>query len=395
MNPAPPIDILDSLVVADRDRDIPLHVQIRKAMRRVIDEHFEDGQQFWTEQALIERLNVSQITVRRALNDLAKDGLLVRRAAKGTIIRKPNIAEASELRVALFVARYTSEILNAAIENVARVCHERNLRFHVYYTFKGQTVSETLNQMEHGADAQRVMLLGLPTDLSLAMLDLLGERGYRALTLDTAAGSGRSDGVGFDDRAGIEIALSHLTSLGHRRITLLVNEPGESVTVIRRVEAFRELSAGMGIETEIVSCGAQFWESAHDKAYAAMPGVWQSDFKPTAILTVSDAGAWAVLKWLADHKIRVPDDVSVMGFDDDRLSAFTTPSLTTLGRNWHLLAERALDTLCAPKSSKQEILIRPHLIERMSTAVPGGNKMPEHAMPGVPDERFKVGNFAG
>ncbi|MDR3710639.1 MAG: GntR family transcriptional regulator [Capsulimonadaceae bacterium] len=370
MTTPPSINLLDIRALPDRDRDIPLHVQVRRVIRNVIEDHFEDGQQFWTEQALSKRMEVSLITVRRALSDLASDGILVRRPAKGTFVRKPGKSCEGSFRVSLFVARHHSEILSAAVKSLAHVCHERKLRLQTYYTFKGQRISDALDGMEHGADQERVILLGQPRDMTLEMLDLLSDRGYRAISVDTTVATDRTDYVGFDERAGMEVALAHLTGLGHRRITLLVNEPENADSVVKRVEAFRDIASRQSLATEVVSSGTQFWESAHDAAYRSMPAVWKTGERPTAILTVSDAGAWAALKWLADNRVRVPDEVSVMGFDDDRLSPFTSPSLTTLGRDMGALAESAMDVISEPIAGRREVLLQPFLIERMSTAVP-------------------------
>ncbi|HEY3332215.1 MAG TPA: substrate-binding domain-containing protein [Capsulimonadaceae bacterium] len=373
MNTAPPINILDSLTVADRDRDLPLHVQVRRAMRQVIEEHFEDGQQFWTEQVLIERLNVSQITVRRALNDLAKDGFLLRRAAKGTVVRKNVLDHTTNFRVSIFVPKHNSDILNNVLEHVATLCRERKQRFQVYYTYKGQAVRDALASIEHPPRDERVILFGQPSIFAHEMLEVLAERGYRAIAVDTTIATEQTDYVGFDDSLGVKLALDHLMSLGHRRITLLVNEPDAADDIIVRRRAFEQLAAEAGIEWRVVSCGTDFFDNSHDAAYLAMPQVWAHDAKPTAVLTVSDAGAWAALKWFNENGVRVPEDVSVMGFDDDRLSRYTHPALTTLGCDRALMTWHALEVLSHPTSQHSKLLLPPHVVIRKSTGPISGS----------------------
>jgi len=367
MNNAPPIDILDSMVVTDPNRDLPLYVQVRKVMRQVIDEHFEDGQQFWTEQALIDRLSVSQITVRRALNDLAKDGFLTRRAAKGTIVRKATLLKTNDFRVAVFVPKHNSDILTNALENLADVCHERQQRMETHYTNKGQSVTESLALLEHPAETLRVILLGQPRAVAHEMIEVLTDRGYRAIAVETTIATDQTDYVGFDDKSGVELALDHLVNLGHRRITFLISEPDKVDDVILRRIAFEDAAKKAGLAISVHSCGTEFWSSSNEAAYQAMPAIWNQPVQPTAILTVSDAGAWAALKWFAEQGVKVPDQVSVMGFDDDRLSQYTHPSLTTLGRDRHALAAHALDVLSHPVSQRGKILMPPQIIVRAST----------------------------
>ncbi|MEO7714798.1 MAG: substrate-binding domain-containing protein, partial [Capsulimonas sp.] len=127
-----------------------------------------------------------------------------------------------------------------------------------------------------------------------------------------------------------------------------------------------------GLSGRVVSCGTRFWESAYDAAYEAMPRVWDVDAldQPTGILTVSDVGSWAALKWLAERNIRVPEDVSVMGYNDERPSRFTMPALTTMRFNAVEMVKSALQCLNLPKTELAEIWVHPHIVVRESTAPP-------------------------
>ncbi len=362
----PPIEIINDLLTLDSSKNIPLYAQVRLAMRQAIEDHFSDGEPFWTEQALTRSLSVSQITIRRALAELAAEGVLVRRVAKGTLVRKPK-PNTSSYRVGVFVPKYNSDILRNLLEQLAQVCYDRGHRMHTTFVHKGQRVSEAFQSVEHGPDEMRLVLLANPVSVTRDLLDISAERGYRSVAIDTMTPRHLTDFVGIDEAEGVRIALHHLIGLGHERITLLVNEPAALDSIIARRERFEEAAAEANIHGTVVSTGTQVWESSHEAAYRAMPEVWDQTPRPTAILVVSDAGAWAVLKWLADHEIPVPQAVSVMGFDNDRLSLFTRPSLTTLNQNTSQIAENAMDLLGSPKSLRREVRVAPSLIRRDST----------------------------
>src|SRR5580700_8603058 len=66
-----PPGIFDNVEKIGRDPITPLHTQVRNILRRLIHEHFSDGQKFWTEATLVARLGVSIVTVRRAILDLS------------------------------------------------------------------------------------------------------------------------------------------------------------------------------------------------------------------------------------------------------------------------------------------------------------------------------------
>jgi DNA-binding LacI/PurR family transcriptional regulator len=119
-----------------------------------------------------------------------------------------------------------------------------------------------------------------------------------------------------------------------------------------------------------VVCETQAWQSSYEAAYRHMTEVWDywSGPKATAIFTVSDPGAWAVLKWFRERGIDVPGDVSVMGFENAASSAHVTPALTTIAHPMAEVAARSIDVLMAPPSQASQLhMIAPALIVRDST----------------------------
>jgi len=366
----PPIELLDQRVVIDRSRDTPLHAQLRRAMYAFIEEEFEHGQQFWTEQALIQKLDVSQITVRRALNDLVRDGVLLRRVAKGAIVLKEKPSQ-SDYRVNVVIPNYNSDTLSSLLENVASVCQERDRKMNVCYFPQGSEVTAIMRRLELGPEGERILLLANPPDSMNTLLDVLGERGYGVVAVETTMPHGRCAYAGIDDKAGVEVGLAHLMSLGHRRIAMLIGEPERMDSVILRRLAFERVMTDASLPVDVVSGGAKPWDNAYAVAYAAMSVLWDrpASEHPTAIFAVSDACAWAALKWLAERGVTVPGEVSVLGFNDDRLSRCTHPALTTLHWDGLQIARHALDLL-DDTSSRAVRLVPPQLILRESVGVP-------------------------
>jgi LacI family transcriptional regulator len=178
------------------------------------------------------------------------------------------------------------------------------------------------------------------------------------------------DNVRMDDAEGTALALRHLAELGHHHVTMIVNEPEAALSVAVRRDTFEQMCPQLGLNARVISCKTQYWENSYEAAYNAMAQVWSEDAdkRPTAVMTVSDAGAWAVLKWLNQREIKVPDDVSVMGFNDSRPSLYSLPALTTIRTNAKEMVRATLDLLNMPKAGHAEVLVHPHLIIRESTA---------------------------
>lgn len=363
MNPS--LDLIDGTLGIDARQDTPLHAQVRRALRSAIEEHFEDGQKFWPENSLIERLGVSQGTVRRALTDLSREGLLQRRAAKGSFVRKAPTGTAATIGV--FVPKWDSDLYVMALEELSAACWQAECRFHVYHTLQGERMADAYRQIEKSPQDERLVLLANPPQITQDLYAALSERGYRTVNIGMPIPGYGGAYVGTDEDQVARLAVTHLKELGHRRIALLVNEPMDNPAIAGRVQAFEREAIAQGVESHIEICGTHFWQSSYDAAYEAMDAVWQ--WGPTAVYAVSDQGAWAVLRWAAIKGIAVPSQLSVMGNDDIRTSRFMHPPLTSIAQPMAAICSLAVRLLWEEKAENIAKLLSPTLMARESTGV--------------------------
>ena len=113
-NPSPSIALLDKAFALPWDSQLPLHAKVRRGLSHAIEHFFEDGQRFFTEKELIAYLKVSQVTVRRAVYDLVRDGLLQRRVAKGSFVQKRSkVVTNKSLKIAVHLVDWDSSFLSA------------------------------------------------------------------------------------------------------------------------------------------------------------------------------------------------------------------------------------------------------------------------------------------
>lgn len=355
---APSEELLNTFIVLPQ-RGVPLHMQVQSVLQDAIDLHFEDGQTFWTEMLLMERLGVSRNTVRRALDELTREGVLVANSTKNRVVRKA----ASLTTVALFHQKYNSDFTVEMLQNLASICSSRGCDFRPFYTHGGDKTVEILSNFDLPQRSTRIVLFDTP-ERNLALHRMLSKRGYRTVVIDTYFPDFDGNYVGTDTTAAVEIGLEHLRELGHRRIMLLVNEPAEVETVQSKIQAFEQMIQAQGLDKSSVHiCHVSEGHDSFEAAYNAMDEVWEQ--RPTAIFTVSDPGAWAALKWLAQHKIEVPQHVSVLGFEGVRPSRFTHPALSTVAHPITDIARRAIELLWESNNSQE--FLKPHLIVREST----------------------------
>lgn len=350
--------------------DMPLHAQVRRALKALIDEHFEDGQKFWTEAALAEYINVSQITIRRALADLAREGVLERKVARGTIVRKH--APVTEFSVVgVFAPDWMSPGLARVCDKFEELCHAKGRKLNLYYTHRGERAAHAFEMLVNPPEAERLVLYGNPPDITLEIGNALTARGYRFVTIDTIHPDQVAPYIATDETFAMNSALKHLMALGHRRIALLVNEPNTATSIVNRVIAFKSLTRSNGLtEAFVADCETQHWENSHEAAYNYMPRLWDSEPHPTAIIATSDVGAYAAIKWFTQRGICLPGQVSVMGFDEDLAGTYMTPTLTTVRSSASDHAALAIEVLEAPLDISARRSSHPEVIVRESTAPP-------------------------
>ncbi len=371
-------DLLDTLTFSP-NRSKPMYAQVKDTLRDLIQQRFQAGDVFYTEKQLVERLPVSQITIRRALKDLSSEGLLLRRRGIGTLVTQPETprpsrqvtAATTRQTTSILAPDWTSEYVNALMNEISTLCSERSMNVQTYRTPPGERALQVINEIAL-SPAETAFMLMTTSDASLATFQGLSEQGYRTVAFEGAGPNHPGLAVRTDAAAAMRIGLEHLRELGHERITLLVNEPLSEYSVIAKVEEYRSRMQSQGLTdaAQVVICGTHLFENSYTAAYSHMAEVWDvpEGRRPTAIFTVSDPGAWAAMKWLAERGVSIPGAVSVLGFEDAYSSQFMYPSLSSVAHPIKRLAQRALDLLWGPpKSQPYHELLVPLLMAREST----------------------------
>jgi LacI family transcriptional regulator len=168
---------------------------------------------------------------------------------------------------------------------------------------------------------------------------------------------------------GIQKAVEYLHDLGHRRMAFVSHHATLGPLSIRE-KAFRQTVDKYAPEVEWMSAASA---DGLDGGRLATREILNSGFDPTAIVCVNDFMAIGVLRELRERGLRVPQDVSVTGFDNVKLSEYCVPPLTTLHIARDTIGHLAFQIL-VPDSAKQklpgrEIVIDPEFVVRESTGL--------------------------
>jgi DNA-binding LacI/PurR family transcriptional regulator len=176
------------------------------------------------------------------------------------------------------------------------------------------------------------------------------------------------DVVRTDDAAGLHQAVDHLVDLGHTRIAHI--DGGRAPGAAERRRGYREALQRHGLADGRVLPGGL----TEDDGAAAARALLDTASRPTAVTVFNDRCAIGVLDVLRGDGLRLPRDMSVIGFDDDRLARLSHVALTTVAQDTQqittLAITRAIARLDGTAISERELVITPHLIVRSTTAPP-------------------------
>jgi LacI family transcriptional regulator, galactose operon repressor len=205
-----------------------------------------------------------------------------------------------------------------------------------------------------------------------ALLDDLKSRNVPLVFVDVGPSLPRFSNIRIDYLHGIRQAVQHVAALRHRRIAF-ISGPLTLKSAIARKRAFTQsmLEIGMATEPEYLIEGNHTMEGG----ITAMKCLLSLPKCPTAVLCSNDMTAVGAMRESYDQGVRVPADLSVIGFDDIRLAQFVTPPLTTVRMSQTEIARLAFNALLAevqrktPLPEGSEYSLTTALVLRESTAM--------------------------
>jgi DNA-binding LacI/PurR family transcriptional regulator len=178
-----------------------------------------------------------------------------------------------------------------------------------------------------------------------------------------------------DHRFAAELTLAHLYSLGHRHIAFMRGQPFSSDSDERwqsLIQVAKEI--GITVKPELIVKLDQD-STSPELGYPVMQRLLSSRQRFTALVSFNDVAAIGAMRALQDFGLKVPDDISVIGFDDIRIAAFSNPRLTTIRQPManmgRIAAQCVLNQLNGSERFRKQITVEPELVVRDSTRAIG------------------------
>ena len=209
-----------------------------------------------------------------------------------------------------------------------------------------------------------LFLLGSFPDASLdRLIEITGARGIPIVNVDGHTARTFVDSVGTMNREGAYEATSYLIQRGHSRIAFAGRLDRNVPSFNQRLQGYREAMAAHGYPTRELTIRG-------DREVS--PPIEADDLGVTAIVVGNDYDATVLMRLLHGQGVRVPEDVSIIGFDDTEHATHVVPALTTMRVDMLTMGRLAVQAMAFrwswPDAAPQMTLLRPQLVERDSVA---------------------------
>ena len=210
-------------------------------------------------------------------------------------------------------------------------------------------------------------------DITDELIARLAESKVPLLLIDNESWLQEIDSVMVDNHRGAYLAAQHLIELGHRRIAVICGPP-KYKTLQQRLHGYIAALTDAGIRVEEQYIQPSISQGQPRKGYREMQRLLALDDRPTAVFAVSDRSAFGALDAVREAGLRVPDDISLVGFDNVNSAIHTYPPLTTVGADRQAMGTSAMrrmhDLVRGKTSNPVKTVVYMHLVVRQSTQPP-------------------------
>lgn len=374
----------------DHNSYISLHVQLHNQLRRWITSgRWQIGERIPTEAQLSRHLDISRTTVRIALQRLEVEGMIQRTAGRGTFV-----AHQAQNHGGSHAIGYITHSFHNEIHSIMLSSAETELRSAGYQVIfsNAATLADEAAILQQMLDENVAGLLiwasARPTPDTIAVLEEFQRRGIPIVFIDRLIDGIKADYVASDNFGGAYELVTHLISLGHEHIVQLIPNISGLRAIDERHRGYVAATQAQGLpvyapwkldpperpefhETDIYSLVGEKSEQIIEQVVHLLNAV---ETKPTAIACINDILAIITISALHEIGIAVPEEVSVVGFDDISMASHIGVPLTTVAQNAYELGATAskqlLDRLEGDDSAPRARAVPTRLRIRASTAAP-------------------------
>lgn len=309
---------MKSINELDRNSPIPLYVQLRDLLKRkILNNELSSKINVLSEKNLCKNYKVSQITVRQALKELESEGLIIRIQGKGTFVRKQIELQRDDIigLIPPFINKGTSYFLSELIIGIKEKIVYNNLVILKYEEI-----------LESGKRNLKGIILTEPT-INDERIEFLKEKNIPFVVIGRPHKK-ENIKIPYVDNNNLEIGeilTTHLIETGKRRIGIILGKRNLTVC-IDRFNGYKNalIKNKIKFNEDFV-----YWGDFSEKTgFEGAEFLYKNDVD--AVVCADDLIAIGCLKYLKEKKVKIPDEISVVGCNNSIFTAYTEPPLTSV-----------------------------------------------------------------
>jgi len=345
----------------------PKYEQLKQILKKGINKRkLKPGDRIPSEERIAKDYGVSLGTVRQAMAELVNEGLIYKEQGKGTFVAEKKKKETFSIGLLL------TDIGNPFFSQLARSIQEKAhlLKYSViYYNTNDQLLRETESiDMLVKRQVDGVILVPVLKDGEERLLEKLKKNDIPFVYLDRYLNEPASDYIIIDNLSGVRQTMEYLISLGHKKIGCISAQPFTQV-LEQRVKAYKKIVRENNLATDSL---VQISDLSDDKGgYDAANKLFSMKNRPTAIFATNDIIAIGAYKAAKNKGMKIPQDLSLIGFDDIETSSHLEVPLTSISQPMDKMGQMAVEILVERSEKKdskelQKIVLEPKLVIRES-----------------------------
>jgi len=361
----------------DAENSRPKYAQLKDILTRYFREgHYQQGQQLPSENELMQKFDVSRSTVRQTLAELANEGVIYKKQGLGSFF-SGNIQE-QESRSSLIgvISPHLFEYIYPQIlQGINNIAHQQQCNI-VLANSEGNAENEMAHVEQLVSRNVEGLLFepsGSPVDFEeTKVFHLLKSLPIPVVFMDWALDDRSVLYVSLDDAEGGFRATQHLIEAGHRRIAIVYLE--HHTPSQKRLLGYRNALTQYAVSPDErleKHCSVVKWNESNYAYWLTKELLEMGDERPTAIFYFNDDAAIRGYAAIRDAGLKIPDDVSVMGFDDAQIASMVDVPLTSVVHPKYQIGKWAAEMLFDQiehqgRNTPRQMVLHPNLAIRKS-----------------------------
>jgi len=357
-----------------KDENLPKYVQISEHFKSLIlSGDIILGDKLLSESEIVEKFEVSRHTARQALMQLEKDGFIHKEQGRGTFCCYKQKKDGNK-NIAVLTTYISNYIFPPIISGIEEVLSAAGYTLSLFNTNnEKQKEGEYLNKIIDG-DIDGLIVeptMSALENINLPLYKELEKRKLPFIMINAKYDEINPAYVIMDDVEGGYALTKYLIQMGHSDIAGIFK--CDDLQGINRQEGYIKALAEFGIDSKSEYIGKYVTGEEEFLPYEFASNLLRRNNKPTAIVCYNDQIAFYVLQAVRDAGLKVPEDISIVGYDDSDIATATEVKLTTVRHPKSEMGKRVarfLINIVENNEEKPYYIYKPELIVRNSATIP-------------------------